>query len=173
MVRRPLTGEPLALDLVNTRWIERGEPRDIFDEPGALERWLTEHGLPGRAEQVEAPLREARAALRALLERPGPVAEGRLNDVLARGRVRHAVRDGSVHERPDVEAAWLPAWASAVAYLDLLRTHPDRIRRCAHPACVLYFYDTSRNGTRRWCSMDGCGSRSKAARHYERTRDRG
>ena len=37
--------------------------------------------------------------------------------------------------------------------------------------CVLYFYDTSRNGTRRWCSMQGCGGRAKASRHYARTRD--
>ncbi|WP_244166242.1 CGNR zinc finger domain-containing protein [Micromonospora saelicesensis] len=32
------------------------------------------------------------------------------------------------------------------------------------------FYDTSRNGTRRWCSMDGCGARAKAARHCQRQR---
>lgn len=43
---------------------------------------------------------------------------------------------------------------------------PDRIRRCAHPDCVLFFYDTSKNGTRRWHSMATCGNRTKAARHY-------
>ncbi|MEK8104393.1 CGNR zinc finger domain-containing protein [Micromonospora sp. M12] len=47
-------------------------------------------------------------------------------------------------------------------------THPDPTLR--QPACVLHFYDTSRNGTRRWCSMDGCGGRAKAARHYQRHR---
>ncbi|GGQ52201.1 CGNR zinc finger domain-containing protein [Couchioplanes azureus] len=170
MVPRPLTGEPLALDLVNTEWVERGEPRDLFDEPGGLAQWLAGHGLPGEPAQVQAPLRQARATLRELLERPGSTAEQALNDVLARGHLRYAVRDGSAVSVSDVDPAWLPAWTAAAAYLDLLRARPERIRRCAHPACVLYFYDTSRNGTRRWCSMEGCGSRSKAARHYRRSR---
>jgi predicted RNA-binding Zn ribbon-like protein len=50
-------------------------------------------------------------------------------------------------------------------------TAPDRIRVCAHEACVLHFFDTSRNGTRRWCSMAACGNRAKAFRHYARTKD--
>jgi predicted RNA-binding Zn ribbon-like protein len=33
---------------------------------------------------------------------------------------------------------------------------------------VLFFYDTSKNGTRRWHSMATCGNRTKAARHYAR-----
>ncbi|WP_435796124.1 CGNR zinc finger domain-containing protein [Micromonospora arida] len=35
---------------------------------------------------------------------------------------------------------------------------------------VRTYYDTSRNGTRRWRSMDGCGARAKAARHHQRQR---
>ncbi|WP_232524336.1 CGNR zinc finger domain-containing protein [Nocardiopsis gilva] len=44
----------------------------------------------------------------------------------------------------------------------------DRIRRCEGDHCVLYFFDTSRNGTRRWCSMAVCGNRAKAQRHYRK-----
>jgi len=40
--------------------------------------------------------------------------------------------------------------------------------RCQNPACVLWFFDTTRNGTRRWCSMAVCGNRAKARRHYDR-----
>ena len=29
-------------------------------------------------------------------------------------------------------------------------------------------YDTSRNHSRRWCSMESCGNRAKAKRHYRR-----
>ena len=47
---------------------------------------------------------------------------------------------------------------------------PHRIRQCAHPDCVLFFYDTSKNGTRRWHSMATCGNRAKAARHRARVR---
>jgi predicted RNA-binding Zn ribbon-like protein len=53
----------------------------------------------------------------------------------------------------------------------LLGTAPDRIRSCAHDSCVLHFFDTSRNGTRRWCSMATCGNRAKASRHYARSKD--
>lgn len=59
-----------------------------------------------------------------------------------------------------------PAWLAADNLLSLLATAPDRIRQCAHPDCVLFFYDTSKNGTRRWHSMATCGNRTKAARHY-------
>lgn len=37
----------------------------------------------------------------------------------------------------------------------------DRIRICAADDCGLLYVDTSRPGTRRWCSMDWCGDRAK------------
>lgn len=37
----------------------------------------------------------------------------------------------------------------------------DRIRVCAADDCGLLYVDTSRPGTRRWCSMDWCGDRAK------------
>jgi len=58
-----------------------------------------------------------------------------------------------------------------VDYLELIATAPDRIRGCAHDSCVLHFFDTSRNGTRRWCSMAACGNRAKASRHYARSKE--
>lgn len=45
------------------------------------------------------------------------------------------------------------------------------VRKCASPKCVLYFYDVSRTGTRRWCSMTACGNRAKVAAHARRERD--
>ncbi|NMO50052.1 CGNR zinc finger domain-containing protein [Actinoplanes sp. TBRC 11911] len=170
MVQRPLVGEPLALDLVNTQWLDRSEIVDLFDSPGELPAWLAEHHFAGDAGAVEGPLRQARGALRRILEEPGPAAEDGVNRVLSYGVVRFAIGPHGVREDYDVESDWVPAWRAVKDYLELLSGSADRIRRCAHPACNLYFYDTSRNGTRRWCSMDGCGSRSKAARHYQRRR---
>jgi predicted RNA-binding Zn ribbon-like protein len=46
-----------------------------------------------------------------------------------------------------------------------------RIKSC--PACGWLFLDTSKNGSRRWCSMETCGSRDKMKRFYQRTRLRG
>lgn len=39
-----------------------------------------------------------------------------------------------------------------------------RVRRCADPTCGALFYDGSRPGQRRWCSMDVCGNRAKKSR---------
>jgi predicted RNA-binding Zn ribbon-like protein len=45
-----------------------------------------------------------------------------------------------------------------------------RVGQCADGRCGWLFLDTSRNRSRRWCSMEDCGNRAKARRHYERSR---
>ncbi|WP_167568813.1 CGNR zinc finger domain-containing protein [Brevibacillus migulae] len=50
----------------------------------------------------------------------------------------------------------------------LKHVHPDRIRKCEHDECILHFLDTSKAGKRRWCSMETCGNRQKAAEFYAR-----
>ncbi len=45
-----------------------------------------------------------------------------------------------------------------------------RVRQCADEACGWLFLDVSRNRSRRWCSMQDCGNRAKARRHYRRQR---
>jgi predicted RNA-binding Zn ribbon-like protein len=47
----------------------------------------------------------------------------------------------------------------------------ERVGECADDrGCGYLFYDTSRNHSRRWCSMESCGNRAKALRHYERSK---
>jgi predicted RNA-binding Zn ribbon-like protein len=62
-------------------------------------------------------------------------------------------------------------WPVARSVAELL-TSPDveRVRECAGDPCGWLFLDTSRNRSRRWCSMESCGNRAKARRHYERSR---
>lgn len=59
----------------------------------------------------------------------------------------------------------------AQAAVDLLRNGElDRVGQCADDrGCGWLFYDSSRNKSRRWCSMESCGNRAKAKRYYERT----
>jgi predicted RNA-binding Zn ribbon-like protein len=169
---RPLTGEPIALDLVNTRWRGADGPHDLLATLEGVATWLAGVGLGDRA-RADAATRDAllaaRDALAGVLAAPGdPAAAAALDAVLARGRVRRSLTAAGPEDRVEVDPADLAAWTAADGYLDLLRRDPARIRRCAHPDCVLHFYDTSKNGTRRWCSMAGCGNRAKAARHYAR-----
>ena len=43
-----------------------------------------------------------------------------------------------------------------------------RVKSCGDPACGWLFLDTSRNNSRRWCDMRGCGNRAKASRFYQK-----
>jgi predicted RNA-binding Zn ribbon-like protein len=45
----------------------------------------------------------------------------------------------------------------------------SRVRKCDQ--CVLHFHDTSKKGTRRWCSMQLCGNRRKVAAYAARKRE--
>jgi predicted RNA-binding Zn ribbon-like protein len=174
MARRPLTGEPLPLDLVDTCWMEDGHEVDMFDDENALAGWLDEHGLVRGSSAAVAhrpALRQVRAAIRGVLEGAPGAVDG-VNAALAHGRLRLVLRDGRPGEDVELDdPAWGPAWTAARAYLDLIATAPpDRIRHCAGTGCVLWFLDTSRNGARRWCSMAGCGNRAKAHAYYHRAR---
>ncbi|MER5932342.1 CGNR zinc finger domain-containing protein [Streptomyces sp. NPDC002054] len=180
---RPLTGEPVALDLLNTRWMEGGEPQDLFAGAAGLSRvaglavWLGANGLADRFRADAATLvhlltaREAIA--RAVADPADPKACALIDGVLRHGRIRLTLTAEGQGERAEfADPAWGPAWIAARDYLGLLTAAPDRIRRCAGEGCVLHFHDVSRNGTRRWCSMAACGNRAKASRHYARTRER-
>ncbi|MFI1223022.1 MULTISPECIES: CGNR zinc finger domain-containing protein [unclassified Streptomyces] len=188
---RPLTGEPLALDLLNTRWIDGDGPHDLLDSTAGLTLWLDSPPVRERLGADPAPatartpaadrttldrLLLTRAALHALATaaaRRDPAAPedvDRLNEVLSHGHIRRTLGpDGTPESAVVVEdASWIPAWHAAENWLRLVADRPDRIRPCANHACVLHFYDVSKNGTRRWCSMAGCGNRAKAQRHYAR-----
>ncbi|MFI9510241.1 CGNR zinc finger domain-containing protein [Nocardia sp. NPDC052566] len=163
---RPHLGEPLALDLLNTRWIEGG-PQDLLTDVAGLAVWLHAAGLSERATADERTLEAVLAARSAIYDTVKNATHAGLNDVLEHGRVKRALTATGPTDTPDVpDTAWLPAWLAADNLLHLLTEAPDRIRQCAHPDCVLFFYDTSKNGTRRWHSMATCGNRTKAARHY-------
>lgn len=44
----------------------------------------------------------------------------------------------------------------------------SNVKRCGNGECIRFFLDTSKNHSRRWCSMEGCGNRMKARAHYAR-----
>ncbi|MBT2447923.1 CGNR zinc finger domain-containing protein [Streptomyces sp. ISL-43] len=193
---RPLTGEPLSLDLLNTLWHDRHGRYDLLDSLAGLELWLSGSraaALYGRGELRADPAtlaaaREARAALAGVVgggrtargaggagsvaaagRGPEAVAFDAFNRLLDGGRIRRLLTPAGPVERLEaVDPARLLGYLAAADYLRLLTTAPDRLKSCANPTCGLRFHDASRNGTRRWCSSTGCGNRAKAARHYAR-----
>jgi predicted RNA-binding Zn ribbon-like protein len=65
-------------------------------------------------------------------------------------------------------------WPIAHSAAELL-TSPNltRVRRCAREGCDWLFLDLSKNRSRRWCSMEVCGSRVKSRRYYHRKKGEG
>jgi len=68
---------------------------------------------------------------------------------------------------------WLLA-AIARSAAELIAEGPKApVRKCGRPECVLYFYDASRTGKRRWCQMAVCGNRAKVAAFVKRKKKGG
>lgn len=58
-------------------------------------------------------------------------------------------------------------WPITRSAVELLTSDDlKRVKQCKR--CDWLFLDRSRNGKRRWCSMDACGNRIKMARRYKR-----
>jgi predicted RNA-binding Zn ribbon-like protein len=87
----------------------------------------------------------------------------------ARGRL--APEHGHFHWRWEHDTSlldsmlWPVAWSAAEL---LMSDELHRVRECAGHDCGWLFMDTSKNGSRRWCSMETCGNRAKARRHRAR-----
>ncbi|HEU4948991.1 MAG TPA: CGNR zinc finger domain-containing protein [Kribbella sp.] len=77
---------------------------------------------------------------------------------------------------PDAKRQWVTPVtgkqvlaAAAREMIDLIGTEKaKRVRQCEGVNCYLMFYDTSRPGNRRWCSMQRCGNRHKVAGYRTR-----
>jgi len=52
----------------------------------------------------------------------------------------------------------------------LCRGDFSRLKRCDNSKCAAFFYDTSKNRMRRWCSGAECGNRMRVANFYARSR---
>ena len=180
----PLLGEPVSLDLVNTRVRHGGADVDLLDTPSALAAWLAaESGRLSWSGVVTAAdlravrtLRDAIAALlraRCVRARPPSGAMKVVNTALSASvpatRLAWTAKGpraerGSAGSRRDTLLR-----ALALDALNIL-TGPDAtlVRTCEHPDCVLRFL--ARNPRRRWCSASVCGNRARVARHYLRHR---
>jgi predicted RNA-binding Zn ribbon-like protein len=63
-------------------------------------------------------------------------------------------------------------WPVAHSAAELLTSAElNRVGECEGEGCGWLFVDRSKNRSRRWCDMDGCGNRAKARQHYRRKRE--
>ena len=185
-----LHGGHVALDVVNTVLVANGELVDRLTSPEDLGRWTSvtsigaEHGAPTEIDaQVFAQVIGLRGALKAAFDaiiarEPVRAASLAVVNAILRTAPGSELRSGdgvSYGLRVDLarDSAPLP-WLLADAGARLLSgDNTGLLRRCAnHDSCVLLFLDTSRSHTRRWCSMEQCGNRSKVAAFNARAHNR-
>src|SRR5258708_11735383 len=180
------------LDLLNTKPVLANGPTELLPDVRAFERWLIAAGTVSSVND-KAAVRgwrnsaEAEAFLKQLIafrERlrdavlrietemlPSDAFLSEVNSLLLQ-YPRHtslSKRDGKLTRETFVEFR-KPAdlWAPLVdATADLLvEAESSRIRKCE--SCVVHFFDTSKKGSRRWCSMNICGNKLKVASYQRR-----
>ena len=186
----------LGLDLVNTRIVDNGKPLDLLTSFNDLLEWSTAVGLldKGQAEKARKKwsgsreaaglfkkalgLRDSLKQIAVDLARRKAVSKhslAELNDLLKQKsgyfeikRTEEAYEKRFHSETDDIGGLLVPV-AESVADL-LCFGDLTQVKKCEGETCVLYFYDTSKNHRRRWCSMSACGNRAKANAFYRRTK---
>src|SRR5258706_1519430 len=185
-------GNQLALDFLNTRPVQNGEAVELLPDFKALLRWFQaaelikarqavnlekRWGESDRAQQNLSAAWELREKLRKeiLAWERGAAVRGATVGGLNRLMVEHPMRTRRSSTRNGLtKRLWFdpqepgdlfaPLAQSAATLFD--ETASDRVRKCGQ--CVLHFHDTSKKGTRRWCSMRLCGNRVKVAAYAAR-----
>src|SRR3954447_19598475 len=117
-------------------------------------------GALARGESVAGPLADFNALLEKAVEhmRIVPSREKRRT-----GRILELSWDDLGASLESV--LWPVLWSAASL---LVSDESDRIRVCGGLDCGWMYVDRSRNGLRRWCQMETCGTREKTRRRYQR-----
>ena len=187
-------GNHLALDFLNTRPVQNGEPTELLSDFSALLRWFQAAGLLSSHEMTSLQRQSGQSATaRRTLDAMREFREKLRKEILAweggadvrRATVEELNRLMAAHPmltklRGAGNVPFMERWfeprqpedlfaplAHSAAKL-LASVDHNRVRKCGQ--CVLHFYDTSKKGTRRWCSMQLCGNRLKVAAYAARQR---
>jgi predicted RNA-binding Zn ribbon-like protein len=189
-------GNQLALDFLNTRPVENGKSSELLPDFGALLSWFQatdqlgsrevgslqrQWGGSASAQRTMEAMRKLREKLRKEIlawQHSGSVPHSmldELNNLMADHPMRTRLRtNGKLYaaelwfEPREPEDLFAPLAHSAATLFATVDRR--RVRKCAQ--CVLHFHDTSKKGTRRWCSMQLCGNRRKVAGYAARRRRR-
>jgi predicted RNA-binding Zn ribbon-like protein len=170
MVRTSTDDETFLLDLLNSTPIADGEQHDALGEPASAQQWLRRHGGTGSAAERQHTI-AARDLLQAVVRGEISAAKtAKLAALVEDVTSRPSITNDGVEWSFDVAEPRRPALRAVLAWDELRRNSPGRLRPCGNPECALFLIDHSKPNTARWCSMAVCGNRMKARRHYERTR---
>lgn len=175
-----LVGGRLCLDFLNTAdWSATGRVvHEKLEDPRDLSIWCKAAGLEAEAglrkETDIQDVRRLRAGLRRLFlaamqgEKAKRSDLARLNQALdgPGDRPLLGLRGGRLDFARDTRFERIIG-LSAVSVLTSAQDLA-RVELCPAENCGWLFLDESQNRRRRWCSMETCGNRAKARRHYQR-----
>lgn len=166
-------GGHVALDLAGTLAARlKASPRELLAHPSDLARWLVAAELAAAIPEVtQADVALARTlretiysvALAQIHRKALPdEARRKLNRFASEASaVPQLGKDSRIHISGNTQELLTSIARDAVL---LFGSEPGmRLRQCEGESCALLFLDTSRSGERRWCSMSGCGNKSKIA----------
>jgi len=182
------------LDFLNTRPVQNGARMELLSDFSALLRWFQAAGLLSSREMSNLQRQSGESAtarrtldamrqLREKLRKEILAWEGgadvhratldELNQLMAAYPMRSKLKAvGNISsmelwfEPRQPEDLFAPlAHSAAKLFAEADR---NRVRKCGQ--CILHFDDTSKKGTRRWCSMQLCGNRLKVAAYARRQR---
>lgn len=159
---------------VNTLDVETGS--DALAEPSGVAAWFSAHGsLPvgTRVSDVDRTRVVAvRDALRSLVREPEGARlstsdRETLNEVSARSPLALKLSGAgeAVLEAPGSDLDSQLAELLVIVHRSQLTGTWDRLKICAADSCQWAFYDSSRNRSGTWCSMEVCGNREKVRAH--------
>ena len=145
-----------------------------------LERLAKEHPEDARHAYTEAiQLREAIYSIFSKRYAGKPISERDLDILNSVISVAKVIRNWCLrmenlpgNGKTTMMARISSSWKVALSAVDLLTSDKvSRVRECEDDrGCGYLFIDTTKNHSRRWCSMDSCGNRAKARRHYSRSK---
>ena len=189
-------GNQACLDFINTDLVMNGQPTDLLRSFQDLVAWLLQAGLMTKelAKRFEKEgshhgaetLKQAKVFRTAMREMAERLAAGKSVPQPALDAVNQALRyrvgypqvgrqNGAferTYQQEFTDSDQLLGLLAEAASDLLVRCDVSLVKKCQNPACVLFFYDTTKNHARHWCSMNLCGNRSKVAAHYQRHRKR-
>jgi predicted RNA-binding Zn ribbon-like protein len=189
----PLVGGHVALDMLNTLEPRLPDGLERLAAPTVLLNWarrtavLSDADASAVARAWDADPPAADAALtdvhalrdttsRALAGEPAALAAltARWASAMSRSALEPAAGGPGAVLSIGTDPALRIADRLADAAVDLLRSDLGRLKACPldEGGCGWLFLDRSRNGSRRWCSMEDCGTHNKSRRLTERRRAR-
>lgn len=181
---RIIATAPAQADLlcafVNTLDVDvDADPPEALPDAAALTDWLHEHelldtGVRARRDDLSLAL-TLRAGLREAMvrhhDRAEPSRVPELEQVASSLPLQVAFEGTRPRLRPAIGGARSGLARLLVAVAEAQADDAwTRMKLCVADDCQLAFYDTSKNRSRRWCSMGECGNREKTRSYRARRR---